>query len=211
MSSVRFDRRLAPRPRGSAWLFVALALAVLASSLQGCTTLNAALNSGTTQSILIQDAVELGTQAIILHQPAATQAALAQQVIAAATAAEGVLQDSPTTVAQLTQQLTQQLARSKLPAATQTLLASVASLAVQQISTKINAGALLSGAQAPLMTILSWIIQGATPYAGGPAAVAWAQSEGATEAFVLNEGRRPSEVVRVVLREPRVVWPLVAP
>lgn len=141
-----------------------LALACL-SSLQGCTTLNAALNSGTTQSILIQDGVQLGTQALILHQPAASQATVAQQIITAATAAEGVLQDSPTAVMAMDSQLATLLAKTKLPAPTQTLLVQVASLAVEQLSVKMSAGALLTNSQAPVVKILSWIIQGATPYA----------------------------------------------
>jgi hypothetical protein len=67
--------------------------------------------------------------------------------------------------------LTARLAKTSLPAATKTQLVSVATLAVQQLEAKVSAGAVVSGVQQPLLTVLGRIVAGATPFAGTPAAV----------------------------------------
>lgn len=172
-------------------LVACLLVLVSFSSLQGCAALNGLTNGSTIQSQLIQDSVQLGVQLAIAHQPQASQQATAQQIILAATAAEGVLQNSQVAIQQLDQQLAQRLAKTSLPAATQALLTTVATQAVQQLAAKISAGAVVSGVQAPLLAVLGWIVAGATPFAGTPAAVAEAIRAGADQAAMARADFAP--------------------
>jgi hypothetical protein len=69
--------------------------------MQGCAALKGLTNGTTIQSQLVQENIELGVQLAIAHQPQANQQATAQTIIAAATAAAGVLQNSQVAVTQL--------------------------------------------------------------------------------------------------------------
>lgn len=152
--------------RPFAVLLTGLILLLAFSGLQGCTAINGAVHAGTTQTVLIQDAVELGTMGAILTQPASGQASTAQGIILAATAVEGLAVNDTVTVAQLDQQLAARLAKTKLSPAVQAILQQVAQLAVAQLASKLQQGLVSSSSTSTLTTIMSWIIAGATPYAG---------------------------------------------
>jgi hypothetical protein len=163
-------------------MLAGLALVLL---MTGCTALNGALKAGSTQASLIRDGVELGTTAVILAQPGASQQTVAANIMKAAGIVQGLVADSSVTVGQLNQQIALALTRSKVPPAAQALINQITQAAVQELAYKLNKGILTANAQTTITTMMSWIMTAATPFAGTLASTA--RLEGLDQAAELTD------------------------
>ena len=144
----------------------AVAGMLVACTLTGCASFNAAINQSSTEQTLIQDGVKAGVLVAILTQPASGQKSTAQGIIQAAQAVEGIAVDEQLTISQLNVVIAQRLTKTSLNPAVQAILSDAIGAVVDNLAQKVSSKVLAVDATTTVNTLMGWVIAGATPFAG---------------------------------------------